>query len=196
MACSHMPLRLPALAKQCALAVLAVCVATTIPSPTSAAAGVPLLRAVISIHAPSLHCTPDGKWCSFVANTIVQNMGAAATTITVWTQPGWSWVSDDADIYPDISALKSAPSSIVLAPGEKYASRVDLACQRRQSSPHVFKLGFLPNAERPASGIPGIKANRGIAWSNSVDVPRACFVDHWRRQHSLSATGKWTVIPS
>lgn len=85
MACSQMPLTLPALAKQCAFAVLAVCVATTIPSPDSASAGVPLLRAVISIHARSLHCTPDGKWCSFVANTIVQNMGAAAPAITAWT---------------------------------------------------------------------------------------------------------------
>lgn len=178
MACKHMPLTLTAIAKQCVLAVLAVCVATTIPSPASASAGVPLLRVVISIHARSLHCIPDGKWCSFVANTIVQNIGAAATVITVWTQPGWSWESDDADIYPDISAAKNVPSSIVLVPGEKYSSRVDLACQRRQSSPHVLKLGFLPNAERPASGMPGIKANKEIAWSNAVDVPHACFVDH------------------
>ena len=175
MACKHMPLTLPVLAKQCALAALAV--AWLQPAQLGIPpAGVPLLRAVISIHARSLHCTTDGKWCSFVAKTIVQNMGAAATAITVWAQPGWSWASDAADIYPDISAAQNVPSSVVLEPGETYSSRVDLACRRWESSPAVFKLGFLPNTKRPASGIPGIKTSKEIVWSNSVEVPHACYV--------------------
>lgn len=176
MAGNPMSLMLIKLAKHSALVVLAICVITASASPVNASARASSLRVAISIRPASLHCTADSGWCSFVANTLVQNTGVATTVITVWTQPGWSWVSDDAGITPDIDALKNAPSRIELEPGEKYSSLVDLGCLRRQSIQHVFKLGFLPNAERPASGLPGIKISRKIAWSNQADVPRACYV--------------------
>lgn len=179
MARAVMPVTLRWLAGQ-HLPVLVACAAVAIASPTRAPAKDPAFRIEISVVAGSVQCT-RAAGCGFMAHTVVQNNSANAVAITVWTQSGWSWVSDSAGIVPDISAAKNIPTTIHLKPGERYPSTVRLWCSM-QATPPTFRLGFVPDAERPASGIPGIETSKDVAWSHPIDIPHACRVDRTGRR--------------
>lgn len=130
--------------------------------------------------------------------TKVSNNGTRSRAITEWSQAGWSWVSDNPAVTPDISAAQNFPITVRLTPGWAYRSRVLVHCDQRSRRPLRFRLGFVPRARRPASGIPGIRKTRDIIWSNPVTLRRAalarCLTNRLGAENSESQ--KAATIPS
>lgn len=105
----------------------------------------------------------------FYVDTKIRNISSMDQTITVWTNFGWSWVSDQPDISPGIEALKNYPRLVTLKPRQEYQSRIEMISARHSRKPITFRLGLVPDALKPVS------ANRqdykDVTWSNPVVFP-------------------------
>jgi hypothetical protein len=124
----------------------------------------------LSIVTDSLHKEMFRRNGGFLVYAKIANVSGENQTITVWTQPGWSWVSDNPVIDPDISALKNVPKTRVLQPGEVYGEDVWLYFYPRTQKSVTFRLGFFPRARLPISGRPDAIPRDQIFWSNAVTL--------------------------
>ena len=127
------------------------------------------LRVVISLHgrAPKGPVEPFAAKVQFI-DTVVTNVGAQPRTIVFWTQYGWSWVSNSAQVSPGIEALKNAPESVVLEPGKSFSRAVEIYVVGAR--PVTFRLGFFPATEVPVSArVPPIAVSE-ISWSNALTL--------------------------
>lgn len=120
------------------------------------------ISAHISIKTDSL------KTKLFTEAGTLRNISNKKISIIVWTQYGWSWVSDNPAVSPGIEALNNFPRTVTLGPGQEYRADVEMHADMRIHKPVRFHLGFVPNADRPVSLIPGIKKHKDVIWSNPV----------------------------
>lgn len=109
---------------------------------------------------------------TFWVETSVKNSGSKDENITVWTQPGWSWVTDNPAVAPDIEATKNIQTTVTLAPGKAYESRVQMHLVARAKKPIKFRLGFVPNTDRPVSTLPANEKPEKVIWSNPLFLGR------------------------
>ena len=133
-------------------------------SSSSGHATSPVLLVRISINQDSLSKDFYRNSGTFWIDTRVKNLNSQNQTITVWTQSGWSWISDNPAIFPGIEALKNSPTKILLKPGEDYRSGVEAHSDRRKIKPITFRLGFVPNTDLPAMGVKGIEKRGDVVW--------------------------------
>lgn len=134
------------------------------------AKGGDVFKIEISVNQESLKSDLYKKWGQFRVDTNIRNTSDAEQEIVVWTQQGWSWVSDNPDIVPGTEAAQNADAKIELKPGEEYAGSVDLFCDPNKDRPLTFRLGYSPKTERPVSdqsGFGSVEA-KVILWSNAV----------------------------
>ena len=127
------------------------------------------LRVVITLHghAPKGPVEPFAAKVQFI-DTVVTNVGAKPRTIVAWTQYGWSWVSNSAQVSPGIEALKNAPEGVVLEPGKSFSRAVEVYVVGAR--PVTFRLGFYPTADVPVSArVPPIP-DAELSWSNSLTL--------------------------
>jgi hypothetical protein len=106
----------------------------------------------------------------FVIYADITNVSGEKQTIIVWTQPGWSWLSDSPVIDPDTAALKNYPTTHVLQPGQVYSERVGLFLSPHIQKPVTFRLGFFARAELPISDRPDAIPKDQLSWSNAVTL--------------------------
>ena len=126
----------------------------------------------ISINKDSINGAFYENTGTFWVDTAVKDLSSQDRTITIWTQHGWSWISDNPTISPGTEALNNFPTKILLNPGEEYKSRVEIHSDRRKAKPIIFRLGFVPNVDRPAFGVKGIEKREDVVWSNPVRLDR------------------------
>ena len=148
------------------LALLALCILST---PAAAGDVRPSadLRVVISAHgrAPKGPIEPFAAKVQFI-DTVVTNVGTQPRTIVAWTQYGWCWVSNSAQVSPGIEALKNAPETVVLEPDQSFSRAVEVYVVGAR--PVTFRLGFFPTADVPVSArVPPI-ADSELSWSNAL----------------------------
>jgi hypothetical protein len=124
----------------------------------------------ISIVKDSLQTEMFRRNGYFVIYADITNVSGENQTIIVWTQPGWSWLSDSPVIDPDTDALKNYPTTHVLQPGEVYSERVGLFLSPRIQKPVTFRLAFFARAELPISDRPDAIPEDQISWSNAVTL--------------------------
>jgi hypothetical protein len=111
----------------------------------------------------------------FFVKARIKNVGSNPVQIVTWTQSGWSWVSSNKFVIPNINALKNYPTKTMLKAGEVYSYGADLFCYSRNDKPITFKLGFVPDAKLPVStAVPGIAQSNRVIWSNAVTLHRRC----------------------
>jgi hypothetical protein len=124
----------------------------------------------ISVNQDSLKTETYKKWGEFFVDTKIKNISDAEQEIVVWTQQGWSWVSNNPNVAPGTEAAKNIPAKIDLKPGEEYAGAVELFCDPNKDRPLTFRLGFTPKAELPVSEQSGFGSAQAkvILWSNAV----------------------------
>jgi hypothetical protein len=136
----------------------------------AAKGGGAVFEIAISVNGDSLKTEMYKKWGEFFVDTKIKNISDADQEIVVWTQQGWSWVSDNPDVAPGTEAAKNIPAKIELKPGEEYAGAVELFCDPNKNKPLTFRLGFTPKAETPVSDEAGFASaqNKVILWSNAV----------------------------
>ncbi len=91
----------------------------------------------------------------FFVDTFVTNITDKDQDVTVWTQTGWSWLSNNPNFSPGIEALKNSPKKITLKPGQNLHRQVEIWTGEhlKNASNNKFKLGFVASATRPVSGI-------------------------------------------
>ncbi len=106
----------------------------------------------------------------FFVNTSVKNESDSDQKITVWTQAGWSWLSDNPHVMPGIEALKNAPATITIKPHTSYDSAAEIFIDKSTKLPITFRLGFYPNASVPVSGMIVKPPANQIIWSNPVTL--------------------------
>lgn len=115
----------------------------------------------------------------FFVKARVSNTGADDANIVTWTQSGWSWVSDNPAVVPNIAALQNASTATTLKPGDVYTYEVDLLCSSQTEGPITFRLGFVPDAKLPVSTtVPGIAKSNRVIWSNAVTLRHGCPTIH------------------
>ena len=124
----------------------------------------------LSIVTASLHKELFSRNGGFLVDAKITNISGEDQTITQWSQPGWSWLSDNPVISPDISALQNFPSTLVLKSSEVYRTRVWLYFYPRSQGPVSFRLGFFPRAKFPVSGRPNEVPRDQVSWSNAVTL--------------------------
>ena len=101
-------------------------------------------------------------------DTVVTNVSQKPQTIVAWTQYGWSWVSNSAQVSPGIEALKNAPETVVLEPGQSLARAVEVYVVGAR--PVTFRLGFFAQADTPVSArVPPVSSS-SITWSNALTL--------------------------
>ena len=122
----------------------------------------------ISINDNSLKTDFYKKVGLFYIDTKITNISATDQAIIVWTQQGWSWISDNLEVTPGIEAAQNVLTRVTLKPNEKYKGRVEMFSNSQKTRPVAFRLGFFPQATRPISGQPGMEKSEGIIWSNTV----------------------------
>lgn len=124
----------------------------------------------ISVNQDSLKTETYKKWGQFLVATKIKNVSDVDQEIVVWTQQGWSWISDNADVVPGTEAAQNADAKIELKPGQEYAGMVELFCDPNKNRPLMFRLGFTPKAELPVSDQSGFGSAqaRVVLWSNAV----------------------------
>ena len=149
-------------------ALLALCM-LSVPAAAGDAGPSADLQVVISAHGR----TPKGPLEPFAAkvqfiDTVVTNVGTRPRTIVAWTQYGWSWVSNSAQVSPGIEAMKNAPKTIVLEPGKSFSRGVEVYVVGAR--PVTFRLGFYPTADVPVSGRVPPLANASLFWSNALTL--------------------------
>jgi hypothetical protein len=108
----------------------------------------------------------------YFVDTKVTNIGDSDQKITIWTQYGWSWLSDNPVLNPGIEALKNFPTTRVLKPGQDYSAKVEIwSDPGKKSGAVTFRLGFVPNTELPASSRKELDPKwGGPFWSNQVTL--------------------------
>jgi len=106
----------------------------------------------------------------FRVDANITNVSGEEQTIIVWTQPGWSWVSDNPAVQPDTAALKNYPVTHVLQPGKVYSEGVGLWLSPRTQKPVTFRLGFFARPELPVSERPDAVPQDQLSWSNAVTL--------------------------
>ena len=106
----------------------------------------------------------------FAIDANITNVSAEKQTIIVWTQPGWSWLSDSPVIEPDTAATKNYPTTHVLQPGEVFRERVGLSLSPGIQKPVTFRLGFFAKPDLPVSDNPDTIPKDQIYWSNAVTL--------------------------
>jgi hypothetical protein len=124
----------------------------------------------ISISKDSLKADFYKKIGAFFVDTKIKNLSNRNQDIIIWTQQGWSWISDNPDVFPGTEALQNIPVHITLKPDEEYIGRVETFTNHRKAKSITFRLGFFPKAERPVSGQPDMQKSNEIIWSNSVEL--------------------------
>lgn len=102
----------------------------------------------------------------FYVDVSVENVSPSPQTIKVWTNAGWSWVTDSKDVVISQEALQNVPSLINLKPGDVYRGRVEMAAGPMAPRPITFRLGFLPDASHPAMD----DHEPAIIWSNLISL--------------------------
>ncbi len=107
---------------------------------------------------------------AFWVQAKITDISGENQTITVWTQTGWSWLSDNPVILPDISAKQNVSGTRVLKPGESYYEFVGVTFYPRTQTPQKFRLAFFPRAKLPISGRPKDIPRDQLAWSNEVTL--------------------------
>jgi hypothetical protein len=100
----------------------------------------------------------------FYADVSVRNVSGLPQKITVWTNPSWSWVTDSKKVTTSQEAAQNVPSIVMLKPGEIYKSSIEMTTNPNGKRPITFRLGFIPNAKRPAQNTQDPK----LIWSNLV----------------------------
>lgn len=106
----------------------------------------------------------------FAIDANITSVSGEKQTIIVWTQPGWSWLSDSPVIQPAIDAIKNYPTTHVLQPGEVFRERVGLSLSPGIKKPVTFRLGFFAKPDFPVSGRPDAIPQDQISWSNAVTL--------------------------
>jgi hypothetical protein len=124
----------------------------------------------ISVNEDSLKTDMYKKWGEFLVATKIKNISGVEQEIVVWTQQGWSWISDNPDVVPGTEAAQNVDAKIELKPGQEYAGAVELFCDPNKNRPLTFRLGFTPKAALPASDQSGFGSAQAkvILWSNAV----------------------------
>lgn len=103
----------------------------------------------------------------FDVDVTIRNRSAVDQVITVWTQFGWSWISDNPAVEPDISAIQNVPTKIILKPQQAFSGSFEVVSTQPRG-PITFRLGFVPNASKPESTAAAPPLN--VTWSNTVTV--------------------------
>lgn len=134
------------------------------------AKGGDVFKIEVSVNQDSLKTEMYSKWGEFFVDTKIKNISDAEQEIEVWTQKGWSWVSDNPDVVPGTEALQNVPAKIALKPGQEYAGAVEMFCDPNKERPLTFRMGFTPQADRPVSGQAGFGSAEAnvIWWSNAA----------------------------
>lgn len=132
----------------------------------------PACAVEISIDQNSLKSTFYNKTGRFYIDANVKNISNTNQEIIVWTQYGWSWISDRSDISPGIEAKKNSPKSIILKPGQEYISGIEMHSDPRRTGSLTFRLGFYPRAAFPVSTNMDKVKREDIIWSNPVVLAR------------------------
>lgn len=101
----------------------------------------------ISIIKKSLNEEYYRKTSTFWIEAVIKNISHQREIITIWTQSGWSWISDNGNIIPATEALQNVSTKITLKPGELYNTKVDLHSIPHKKKPIIFRLGFVPNTK-------------------------------------------------
>lgn len=132
----------------------------------------PVFSVEVSFRQDSLKTEFFRKTGIFFVDTKIKNISNQNQNIIIWTQQGWSWVSDNPAVAPGIEALKNYPVNITLKPGEEYNGGVEMWLNsRRQMGPVTFRQGFVPRAGVPISANPKlIEKSGGVFWSNAVTL--------------------------
>ena len=73
------------------------------------AKGGDVFKIEVSVNQDSLKTEMYSKWGEFFVDTKIKNISDAEQEIEVWTQKGWSWVSDNPDVVPGTEALQNVP---------------------------------------------------------------------------------------
>lgn len=124
-----------------------------------------------SIVPDSLDSSDYQKRGMFWAETTVTNVSGINQEVVVWTQYGWSWLSNNEAVQPGIEATQNIATRSVLRPGQKYVARLELFASPRSRRPLTFRLGFYPTPERPIAGLKSA-INQGVFWSEDVVLDR------------------------
>lgn len=124
----------------------------------------------LSIVTASLHKEMFRRNGGFLVYAKITNVSGKNQTITLWSQPGWSWLSDNPVIHPDISAKQNVSWTRVLEPGEAYGERVGVTFYPRAQTSTTFRLAFFPRAKLPISGRPNEIPRDQLSWSNAVTL--------------------------
>jgi hypothetical protein len=102
----------------------------------------------------------------FYVEVTVRNTSTVPKTITVWLNPGWSWVTDSKDVGTSQEALMNSPRNTTLQPGEIYKSSIEMWATPKTRRPITFRLGFLPKTQRPVQDA----QDPALFWSNPITL--------------------------
>lgn len=126
-------------------------------------------RVEISINQASLKTDRFKKHGAFIVDTKVVNTSGHIQRISVWTQYGWSWLSNNKLLSPGIEAAMNSMKQVVLKPNQEYRASVEMWASRKLAGTVRFRLGFVPNTLLPAStNRAQVKNWGGVFWSNAV----------------------------
>jgi hypothetical protein len=103
----------------------------------------------------------------FYADVTVKNVSPSSQIITVWTNAGWSWVTDSKGVVTSQEAAQNFAFPVRLKPGEVYNGRLEMAADPTDTRPITFRLGFISNANRPTMD----DQDPALIWSNPVSLP-------------------------
>jgi hypothetical protein len=132
----------------------------------------PAFAIEISIDNNSLNTEFYNKTGTFFLDAKVKNISDTNQEIIVWTQYGWSWISDRSEIRPGIEAKKNYPSHITLKPGLEYSRAIEMHSDPQRTGSVTFQLGFYPRAEFPISTNRDKVKREDIVWSNLAVLAR------------------------
>jgi hypothetical protein len=105
----------------------------------------------------------DGR---FYAKVTVRNISGTPKVITVWGNPGWSWVTDSMHVVRGQEALQNSRTNIRLNPGEIYRSSIEMATNRKGKRPIIFRLRYISDAERPLQDA----RDPAVIWTKSTSL--------------------------
>lgn len=110
------------------LALIACRVSTTA---TVAVAQASAFVSTAEINQASLNATLYKTIGRFYAHVRVKNKGDLPESLTIWTDPGWSWIADSYSVVVDQEAQENSPSQVTLKPGQVYEGNLELAVNPR-----------------------------------------------------------------
>ncbi|MEK7849337.1 MAG: hypothetical protein AAB213_00740 [Candidatus Omnitrophota bacterium] len=124
----------------------------------------------ISINEDSSNTDFYKKIGRFYVYTKVKNISNKDQEITVWTQYGWCWTSDNSEISPGKKALKNFPTRVILKPNQEYSQQMEMISSAHKTLPITFRLGFSSHTQLPIPERMDVAKSKGITWSNSVTL--------------------------